>query len=757
MKDKLKSSEGDVMVNASASLAQDVKSMQEGIKKAGGLFYQYRPCRRNVETIYDIENIRHNVAYAQTPLNMNDPFDSMIGFSAEKVYSECISMLIDAMDIDDITKALVSTLLQQRAFGKMAELILTIKQLKQYLSQRQMAMHQKNISLADFIKANTNVLLNKLPKHLKNSVLGKSLYAFMLLISNLGDIEISEASILEILKMDEMLEKLNDAAIEIRDTKYIPEIRKFLSKITISCFSTSGWDNQLMWSHYANSYAGFCVEYDFSQLKEFVGFIYPVKYTKERPTISLKDIGIGGFSFKDGGKIIYRDADIMNIISYMLCKNTCWDYEEEWRIINIGEENTPIFINLPCIKSITLGLNMDKLCRKLIIEVCKEKNIDCYELVLNSENYGIKRQCIDLNTLPDDMDEEVAYVQLLGKQINKILESMNYHMSLVNESIHNAIFDTDAFLLSLNEVLDMLSNAYFLKRSINRAGRIAGDELINNAIPSGIATTVNLLNSSIASLSIFADTLNRNIVRLILSGKINYQDGLKATNQIRNIKELIEKIKLYDWNPEFLKNSKNTEEIISHYDLLIGEGNDPVYDAEEMREYMDKWDGQAFVDAMKLSKDKDVLEIGVGTGRLAIRIAPCCSNFTGVDISPKTVETAKSNLSKFENVTIICDDFIGADFGNARFDVIYSSLTFMHISDKLSAMKKVSELLKTGGIFVLSIDKKQDETIDFGTKIMTLYPDTPENIQMYAEATGLMVESVFETEFANVLVIKREI
>ena len=222
-------------------------------------------------------------------------------------------------------------------------------------------------------------------------------------------------------------------------------------------------------------------------------------------------------------------------------------------------------------------------------------------------------------------------------------------------------------------------------------------------------------------------------------------------------KELIEKINSYDWNPEFLKNSKNTEEIISHYDLLIDEGNDPVHDADEMREYMDKWDGQAFVDAMKLSKDKDVLEIGVGTGRLAIRIAPCCSNFTGVDISPKTVETAKSNLSKFENVTIICDDFIGADFGNAQFDVIYSSLTFMHISDKLSAMKKVSELLKTGGIFVLSIDKKQDETIDFGTRIITLYPDTPENIQMYTEATGLMVESVFETEFANVLVIKRKI
>lgn len=59
--------------------------MKQGIAKAGGLFYQYRPCRRDVATIYDIENIRHGVVYAQTPLNMNDPFDSMIGCSYVKI------------------------------------------------------------------------------------------------------------------------------------------------------------------------------------------------------------------------------------------------------------------------------------------------------------------------------------------------------------------------------------------------------------------------------------------------------------------------------------------------------------------------------------------------------------------------------------------------------------------------------------------------------------------------------------------------
>ena len=34
-----------------------------------------------------------------------------------------------------------------------------------------------------------------------------------------------------------------------------------------------------------------------------------------------------------------------------------------------------------------------------------------------------------------------------------------------------------------------------------------------------------------------------------------------------------------------------------HYDLLIDEGNDPVYDPMPLQEYMDKWDGQKFIDS----------------------------------------------------------------------------------------------------------------------------------------------------------------
>ncbi len=57
--------------------------------------------------------------------------------------------------------------------------------------------------------------------------------------------------------------------------------------------------------------------------------------------------------------------------------------------------------------------------------------------------------------------------------------------------------------------------------------------------------------------------------------------------------------------------------IIEHYDKLIEENNDPFRDPQILQDYMNKWDGSAFIDAMQLDKTKHVLEIGVGTGRLA--------------------------------------------------------------------------------------------------------------------------------------------
>ena len=103
-------------------------------------------------------------------------------------------------------------------------------------------------------------------------------------------------------------------------------------------------------------------------------------------------------------------------------------------------------------------------------------------------------------------------------------------------------------------------------------------------------------------------------------------------------------------------------DIRSHYDLLIEENNDPFRDPPALRKYMESWDGQVFLDLMELDESKTVLEIGVGTGRLAIKTAGCCRWLTGIDISPKTIERARENLQHCLNISLICDDFITHQF-----------------------------------------------------------------------------------------------
>lgn len=195
-------------------------------------------------------------------------------------------------------------------------------------------------------------------------------------------------------------------------------------------------------------------------------------------------------------------------------------------------------------------------------------------------------------------------------------------------------------------------------------------------------------------------------------------------------------------------------EVERHYDLLIEEGDDPTKDGAELREYMDKWDGLPFIDEVLINHDKDVLEIGVGTGRLALRVAPFCKRFVGIDLSKKTANRAKENLQEYKNASIVCGDFLGFPF-HGLFDVVYSSLTFMHIEEKFRAIEKVAGLLRKGGRFVLSIDKSQNNHLDCGDRIIRLYPDTPKQVKNLVTSTNLRLIKTIEREFAYILVSEK--
>lgn len=196
--------------------------------------------------------------------------------------------------------------------------------------------------------------------------------------------------------------------------------------------------------------------------------------------------------------------------------------------------------------------------------------------------------------------------------------------------------------------------------------------------------------------------------------------------------------------------------VVTHYDLLIDEDNDPFRDPPQLQDYMNLWDGEAFLAALALSPGHQVLEIGVGTGRLADRTAPRCGNLTGIDISPKTIARAHENLAHHPNIRLICADFLVYET-TERFDVIYSSLTLMHFEDKALFLSRAASLLRPAGRLCLALDKNQGTFLDMGTRKLRIWPDHPQGLLPLLSGAGLQLEDAFETEFSHILICKKDL
>ena len=524
--------------------------MKKAIARAGNLFYQYRACRRDASTIYDIENIRHGVVYARTPLEMNDPFDSMIGFSVEEIYEECIDIALNKVDatLDDELKLVIKNLLKYRLLGETLNFVDSLNKLKKYILTQSIIAHVPLVNFAPYIVRDVNKLYKKCPGEIKRYLTKEAFLIFALMIKDYKNDEIEESTIVETLKMEDVLKELEVVVTNSRDNIYLPFIKDFLSKLTVSCFSASGWDNHLMWSHYANCYSGICVEYDFEKMNEFIGFMYPVDYSDIRPTVSLKDMGLNKFEKDAEGNLITDEVNIKAIFSYLLKKNKCWSYEEEWRLVNVeGEPYTPLFINAPFVKSITIGLNLDDMCKQLLWDVCQERNIECYQLIINASDYTLSRELLTSESFIFDKEKEEQYINLIAEHTVILSEKMKTNTQSLIKAIEDGNFEATSMINVLTYMLDFLSDAYFMKISFNRFCKNTGattDDVISNE---QISTGVSQIIAMVSKTKIEIESIESSVLNLMLLKKITQKDMIDAKKLISGIKEMIKKHEEIKW------------------------------------------------------------------------------------------------------------------------------------------------------------------------------------------------------------------
>ena len=172
-----------------------------------------------------------------------------------------------------------------------------------------------------------------------------------------------------------------------------------------------------MWSHYGDKYAGMCVEYDFSKLKnEVLYHLFPVVYSKNRYSVKILNNAVRDlYELKKANKEQYYPdlyGSLLDIMTLFLKKSESWKYEKEWRIIatypqiyNDSQDfddtdkhcNNPLFdlnsreISVKnCIKSVYIGPKMPYTQRKHIKEICHKLNITVYELTISKTKYALE-------------------------------------------------------------------------------------------------------------------------------------------------------------------------------------------------------------------------------------------------------------------------------------------------------------------------------------------------------------------------------
>ena len=161
----------------------------------------------------------------------------------------------------------------------------------------------------------------------------------------------------------------------VRYGSYKTTLEKHQDMFRIACFCESPKDH-LMWAHYASNHKGFCIEYDsksiLSNLPLNTNF-FPVLYQDKLPELPHE-------AFSKTSYWQYRLS---------VTKKSCWEYENEWRLICRTKSLPPKKEFHLKIARLFLGVNIDQDLRNKIEAICTSKGIECTELALSDENYEL--------------------------------------------------------------------------------------------------------------------------------------------------------------------------------------------------------------------------------------------------------------------------------------------------------------------------------------------------------------------------------
>lgn len=182
----------------------------------------------------------------------------------------------------------------------------------------------------------------------------------------------------------------NETSLFTDKPYFLKLIENRIENFGVQCFSEL-FDSPLMWSHYADAYKGFCIEYEHTPMElaisnnsEFA--MSPATYTSQLPEFHLNEVL---FSPKEVTHKLYAT------------KSEHWSYEKEHRLIyfpcNATKEERGQKVDLPKglkVKSIILGINTEEPIKEELRKVALKLEVNCEQMEMSKKYYSLSKQIV---------------------------------------------------------------------------------------------------------------------------------------------------------------------------------------------------------------------------------------------------------------------------------------------------------------------------------------------------------------------------
>lgn len=124
---------------------------------------------------------------------------------------------------------------------------------------------------------------------------------------------------------------------------------------------------------------------------------------------------------------------------------------------------------------------------------------------------------------------------------------------------------------------------------------------------------------------------------------------------------------------------------------------------EEFDKWRPKYCPEAFADIIRyadLKPGKSMLELGPGTGQATEPLLKSGCEYIGIELGEHLFSFCKGKFAAYPGCGFVNGDFCDYDFGDKKFDLIFSAATIQWIPEEI-AFGRSYELLKPGGALIM--------------------------------------------------------